>query len=73
MGCLNSKHIPQTKSIIELTNIRPPIPNHIDIYELILLQKMNNYNNINHFFNYDNNNNKVNLNLYKAHMHILGL
>ena len=73
MGCFNSKQLPQTKSVIELINTRPSTPEQLNIHELILLQKINNYNNMNPFFNYDNDNNKTDLNLYKAHMHILGL
>ena len=71
MGCINTKQL--NDNTIEM--VSPPniiIPASLDIHELILIQRSNNYNNINHFFDY-NNTDKLDLNNYRTHIVLLGL
>ena len=68
---MNTKQIKDnTIEMVSLPNIN--IATGLNIHELILIQKSNNYNNINHFFE-NHNTDKLDLNNYKTHIVLLGL
>jgi hypothetical protein len=71
MGCINTKQNNNNDiEMVSLPYIIPPAS--LDIHEFILFQKSNNYNNINHFFDY-NNTKQIDLNKFKTHIILLGL
>ena len=72
MGCVRSKH-KKNISVIEMSSIKHASMVGLDIRELVLLQRLNNYNNMSSYWFYNSNADKIDLNIYKAHIHLLGI
>jgi hypothetical protein len=72
MGCKHSKH-KKNRSVIEMISIKHVSMVGLDIHELILLQKSNNYNTMSSYWFNNNSADKIDLNSYKATIHLLGI
>lgn len=72
MGCKHSKH-KKNISVIEMSSIKHSDAAKLDIRGLILLQQLNNYNNMSSYWFNNNNADKIDLNIYKPHIHLLGI